>query len=262
MTESSTTSKRLQGKVVIITGGASGIGESTARLFADHGARVVVIGDIQDELGESVASSIGLHRCRYIHCDVTDEEQVKSMVEQTVQDYGKLDVMFSNAGILSSCDQTILELSLSTCDRLFAVNVRGMATCVKHAARAMVDGGVKGCIVCTASIAATIGGDKHTDYIMSKHAVLGLVRSASRQLGEHGIRVNCVSPSAVPTPLMYKAYQMDAEGIEKAFKPLTSLKGEGLKVHNVSDAVLFLASDQSAFVTGHNLVVDGGFLPL
>ncbi|KAF8390278.1 hypothetical protein HHK36_024803 [Tetracentron sinense] len=261
MTEASTACKRLQGKVVIITGGASGIGEGTARLFADHGTRVVVIADIQDELGQSVASSIGLHRCRYIHCDVTDEEQVKSLVDQTVQDYGQLDVMFSNAGILSSSDQTVLELSLSSLDRLFAVNVRGMAICVKHAARAMVDGGVKGCIVCTASVTASIGTIKHTDYVMSKHAVLGLVRSASRQLGEHGIRVNCVSPSALATPLIVEAFQMDGEGIEKAFEPFTTLKGVGFKVNNVADAVLFLASDESAFVTGHNLVVDGGFRP-
>ncbi|KAF8390277.1 hypothetical protein HHK36_024802 [Tetracentron sinense] len=257
----STVSKRLDGKVVIITGGASGIGEATAHLFANNGARVVVIADIQDELGQRVTTSIGLHRCTYIHCDVTDEEQVKSMVDHTVQTYGRLDIMFSNAGIVSPTNQTILELSLIAFDRLLAANVRGMAACVKHAARAMVDGGVKGSIVCTASVSASMGSRKGTDYCMSKHAVLGLVRSASRQLGEYGIRVNCVSPLGVGTPMLCTAYQMEPEEVEKVFEPFTSLKGVGLKVNYVANAVLFLASDDSAFVTGHDLLVDGGYHP-
>ncbi|KAF8390276.1 hypothetical protein HHK36_024801 [Tetracentron sinense] len=257
----STVSKRLDGKVVIITGGASGIGEATAHLFANNGPRVVVIADIQDELGQHVATSIGLHRCSYIHCDVTDEEQVKSMVDHTVQTYGRLDIMFSNAGTVNSTNQAVLELSLPAFDHLFAVNVHGMAACVKHAARAMVDGGVKGSIVCTASLAASIGSRKGTNYCMSKHAVLGLVRSASRQLGEYGIRVNCVSPSGLGTPLLCKAYQMEPEEVEKLYEPFTSLKGVGLKVNHVADAVLFLASDESAFVTGHDLLVHGGYHP-
>ncbi|KAF8376752.1 hypothetical protein HHK36_031578 [Tetracentron sinense] len=255
MTEYSSVSKRLDGKVVIITGSA------TAHLFANNGARVVVIADIQDELGQRVATSIGLHRCTYIHCDVTDEEQVKSMVDHTVQTYGQLDIMFSNAGIVSPTNQTILELYLIAFDRLFAVNVRGMAACVKHAARAMVDGGVKGSIVCTASLAATVGSNKWSDYTMSKHAVVGLVRSASRQLGEYGIRVNCVSPSGLATPLLCNAYHMEPEEVEKLVEPFTSLKGVVLKVSNVADAVLFLASHDSAFVTGHDLVVHGGCRP-
>lgn len=253
-------SKNLQGKVAIVTGGASGIGEATARLFADHDSHMVVIADIQDEQGQRLATSIGAHRCSYIHCDVTDEDQVKSMVEWTVKNYGRLDVMFSNAGTLNPY-QTVLELDLSALDRLFAVNVRGMAACVKHAGRAMVDAGVKGSIVCTASVAASIGSPLHTDYTMSKHAVLGLVRSASRQLGTHGIRVNCVSPSGLGTPLMCEPYGIDAEGAEKMFAPHISLEGIVLKVNHVAEAVLFLASDASAFVTGHNLVVDGGFRP-
>ncbi|KAF8376753.1 hypothetical protein HHK36_031579 [Tetracentron sinense] len=172
-----------------------------------------------------------------------------------------LDIRFSNAGIASLTNETILELSLIAFDRLFAVNVRGMAACVKHAARAMVDGGVKGSIVCTASVSASIGSDKWSDYTMSKHAVLGLVRSASRQLGEYGIRVNCVSPSGLGTPMLCKAYQMEPEEVEKLFEPFTSLKGVGFKVNHVADAVLFLASDDSAFVTGHDLVVNGGYRP-
>ncbi|CAN6714001.1 unnamed protein product [Malus baccata var. baccata] len=239
---------QLQGRVAIITGGASGIGEATARLFADHGATMVMIADIQDELGRQVAESIGTHRCSYVHCDVSDEEQVKTMVETTVHKYGQLDIMFSNAGIVSRSDQTVLDLDFSAFDRLFDVNVRGMALCVKHAA------------LCTASVAANHGMEIRTDYCMSKHAVLGLVRSASRQLGVHGIRVNCVSPNALATPLTCRARGMEVGEVQKSYEKFACLKGVVLTPRHVADAVLFLACDDSEFVTGHDMVVDGGFV--
>ncbi|GMI72190.1 short-chain dehydrogenase reductase 5 [Hibiscus trionum] len=260
---------KLEGKVAIITGGASGIGKATACVFADHGARMVVIADIQDELGEQVAAIIGSQKCRYIHCDVTDEEQVKAMVEWTVQNYGQLDIMFSNAGIIRSknrnsnsvSDQNVLDLDLAAFDHLFAVNVRGMAACVKHAGRAMVERRVRGSIVCTASVAASCGGDTDTDYFMSKHAVVGLVRSASHQLGAHGIRVNSVSPFVVAmTSLTHHLTGTEAEEARKVYDPETKLKGVVVKAKHVADAVLFLASQDSEAVTGHDMVVDGGFL--
>ncbi|KAL6183150.1 hypothetical protein ACLB2K_044561 [Fragaria x ananassa] len=127
-------SNKLQGKVAIVTGGASGIGEATARLFADNGASMVVIADIQDNLGCQLAESIGNHRCNNVHCNVADEGQVKSMVEATANKFGHLDIMFSNAGIMSSEKQTVLDFDITAFDRLFDVNVRGMASCVKHAA--------------------------------------------------------------------------------------------------------------------------------
>ncbi|PIA62490.1 hypothetical protein AQUCO_00200480v1 [Aquilegia coerulea] len=254
-------SKRLDGKVAIITGGASGIGEATARLFANEGARMVVIADIQDKLGESVALSIGAHHCTYIHCDVSDENQVKSMVELTVKNYGHLDIMFSNAGIVNR-NQSLLDLDLSLMDRLFAINVRGMVACVKHAARAMVEGHKGGSIICTASVAGKMGGDDGMqDYAISKNAVVALVRAGSCEFGKYGIRINCVSPAAVVTPMTMEWFGIkDKEIAEGAFSIHSSLKGTVLKVNHVADAVLFLASDQSAFVTGHDLVVDGGLL--
>ncbi|XP_020232029.1 (-)-isopiperitenol/(-)-carveol dehydrogenase, mitochondrial [Cajanus cajan] len=253
--------QKLAGKVAIITGGASGIGEETARVFADHGARMVVIADIQDDLGNQVAASIGSHRCSYVHCDVTDEEQVKNLVDATVNAYGQLDVMFSNAGILSPSDQTILDLDLSQFDRLFAVNARGMAACVKHAARSMAALGVRGSIVCTGSVSASRGAPQRTDYVMSKHAVKGLVRCASAQLGAHGIRVNCVSPSGLATPLTRAALaSMETpEEVQQHYAQSSRLKGVVLTPKFVADAVLFLASSDSQFVTGHDLVVDGCF---
>ncbi|EEF52118.1 (+)-cis,cis-nepetalactol synthase NEPS3 [Ricinus communis] len=252
--------KKLSGKVAIITGGASGIGEAAARLLADHGASMVVIADIQDQVGQDVATSIGTNKCSYVHCDVTKEEQVKSLVEWTVQSFGKLDIMFSNAGILGSSEQTVLDLDLSAFDHLFAINVRGMATCVKYAARAMVEGGVRGSIVCTASVGGSRGFRMRTDYTMSKHAVVGLVRAASVQLGGHGIRVNSVSPYGVATPMTMNVYNKSAEEVESLYEPNMTLKGVATKARNIADAVLFLACDESAVVTGHDLVVDGGFL--
>ncbi|KAL8457334.1 hypothetical protein ACS0TY_035256 [Phlomoides rotata] len=254
--------KKLDRKVAIITGGASGIGEATAHHFAEHGARAVVIADIQDDKGKAVAESIGSGRCSYFHCDVTDEEQVKSLVEWTVKTYGGIDIMFSNAGIAPSSEQTILELDLSEFDRVMRVNPRGMAVCVKQAARKMIELGTRGVIVCTASVAAIMGGKSITDYIMSKHAVLGLVRSASLQLGVHGIRVNSVSPTAVVTPLAANLGLLTADDVENAMGPVTSLKGVVLTAAHVAEAVAFLASDESSFVTGHNLVVDGGLITI
>ncbi|KAG4172975.1 hypothetical protein ERO13_A11G029351v2 [Gossypium hirsutum] len=136
---------------------------------------MIVIADIQDELGQKVVESIGSHKCSFMHCDVTDEEQVKNSVQSTVQNYGRLDIMFSNAGIFSSSTQNVLELDLAQFDRLFNINVRGMAACVKHAARAMVELNVRGSIVCTTSIAASAAGEMNTDYFITKHAVLGLM---------------------------------------------------------------------------------------
>ncbi|XP_027156187.1 short-chain dehydrogenase reductase 3b-like [Coffea eugenioides] len=253
----SSITKKLEAKVAIVTGGASGIGEATARLFANHGAKVV-IADIQDEKGRTVAESIGSKNCIYVRCDVADEEQVKRMIDSTIQTYGQLDIMFSNAGVFSKSNQLVIDLDFSELDQLFAINVRGMTACVKHAAKAMVERGVKGSIVCTASIAATIAGEVSTDYYMSKHAVLGLMRCASKQLGPHGIRVNAVSPFVVATPLACNYFHMDVEELEKIHQPQTSLKEAILKVNHVADAALFLASDDSTFITGHNLVVDGG----
>lgn len=129
----SPTAKNLEGKIAIITGGASGIGEATARLFTVHGARMIVIADIQDDLGQQVAKSIGTDNCTYMHCDVSNEDQVKALLDSTVRTYGQLDITFSNAGIVSASPQTVLDIDFTAFDRVFAVNARGIAAWVKHA---------------------------------------------------------------------------------------------------------------------------------
>jgi NAD(P)-dependent dehydrogenase (short-subunit alcohol dehydrogenase family) len=242
--------------VAIITGAASGIGESAARLFASHGA-AVIIADIQDELGKSVAASIGAAKCSYVHCDVTDEAQVEKLVNDTVSKHGHLDVMYSNAGILL-LSPSILELDLSDFDKVMSVNVRGTAAALKYAGRAMVAAGIRGSIICTASVGASQGGYGPAAYVTSKHAVLGLVRAAAADLGRHGIRVNCVSPSGVGTPLSCGITGMTPEEVEQATSATCNLKGVVLKAGHVAAAALFLASDESEIISGHNLVIDGG----
>ncbi|KAL5544379.1 hypothetical protein UlMin_008163 [Ulmus minor] len=257
-----TTSNKLQGKVAIVTGGASGIGEATARRLADYGARAVVIADVQDDKAQAVVSSIGSDRCTFIHCDVSDEEQVRSRIETTVCTHGRLDIMFSNAGVVSKSEQTVLDLDLYALEHLFAVNVRGMSACVKHAARAMVEGGIRGSIICTASCLASRGTEKLTDYIMSKSAVVSLMKSASLQLGGHGIRVNSVSPGMITTAMTFEFFKMGWEEAVKLAETTVCLKkgGKRLAAEDVAEAVAFLGSDESEFVTGHDLVVDGGYV--
>jgi NAD(P)-dependent dehydrogenase (short-subunit alcohol dehydrogenase family) len=243
---------RLDGKVAIVTGGASGIGEAAARLFASSGA-TVVIADVQDALGEAVAASAG---CRYVRCDVTDEAQVEAAVGGAVAEHGRLDVMLSNAGVLLPTG-SVMEMDLRELDRVMAVNFRGAAACVKHAARAMAAQG-GGAIVCTASVASLQGGFGPASYTASKHALLSLVRAAAGELGRHGVRVNCVSPGGVATPMSCRLMGVDAPAeLEALTVPHNVLRGKVLRAEDVAEAALFLASDQAAFISGHNLVVDG-----
>ncbi|KAJ0976444.1 hypothetical protein J5N97_018409 [Dioscorea zingiberensis] len=247
---------RLEGKVAIITGAASGIGEATARLFAAHGARVV-IADVQDELGQAVAASIGLQTCSYKHCDVTDEKQVEETVGFTVEKYGSLDIMHSNAGVVGPVEG-VMDLDLNKLDRALAVHVRGTAAAVKHAARAMRARGTRGSIICTASVAARQGSLGPVAYTVAKHAVIGIMRGAVEELGAHGIRINCISPFGVATPLSCSFGGMTPEEVEARCCEMATLKGVVLRAGHVAQAALFLASDASEYISGHDLVVDGG----
>ncbi|KAK0580382.1 hypothetical protein LWI29_001212 [Acer saccharum] len=252
---------RLEGKVALITGAASGIGEEAVRLFAENGA-LVVAADVQDELGHQVVASIisttnGNTVC-YHHCDVRDEKQVEETVNFTLKKHGKLDILFSNAGIIGPLT-SILELDITGLDNTMATNVRGVAATIKHAARAMVAKNVRGSIICTTSVASSLGGTGPHAYTASKHALVGLVRSACSELGAHGIRVNCVSPFGVATPLSCTAYNLQPNEVEANSCAVSNLKGIVLKARHIAEAALFLASDESAYISGHNLAVDGGF---
>ncbi|XP_038897308.1 short-chain dehydrogenase reductase 3b-like [Benincasa hispida] len=250
--------RRLHGKVALITGAASGIGKETARLFVANGA-FVVVADIDDKLGQKVVASIGIDQASFHHCDVRDEKQVEETVNYTVEKHSRLDILFSNAGITDPVISSILTLDMSNFDNVMATNVHGVVATIKHAGRVMVERKIRGSIICTASIAAVIAGTPPLAYTSSKHAVLGVMRSSCGELGAHGIRVNCVSPHAVATPLTCRAFGLEESEVEEIVCSSASLKGVVLKTSHIADAVLFLASDESAYISGQNLVVDGGF---
>ncbi|XP_024026830.1 secoisolariciresinol dehydrogenase-like [Morus notabilis] len=254
----SAVSRRLEGKVAIITGGASGIGAFTAKVFANHGANVF-IADLQDDLGRSVCESIGETSCKYVHCDVTDESQVKTAVEKAVKAYGKLDIMFNNAGIIDEYKPRIIDNKKADFERVLSVDVTGVFLGIKHAAQAMIPAR-SGSIIVTASMSSCVGGVATHALTAAKHAVVGLTKNVAVELGQFGIRVNSLSPSVVATPPAMTFLGVDhEEGVENLASSVANLKHVTLKAEDVANAALFLASDEGRYISGHNLVIDGGF---
>jgi len=249
---------RLEGKVAVITGGASGIGEASARLFAEEGAGVVVA-DVQDERGGVLASELGVE---YIHADVTREGDVEAAVSRAVDVYGRLDCMFNNAGIAGAVGP-IESVTVEAFDRTVAVLLRGVFLGIKHAAPVMrAQGG--GSIINTASVAAIMTGYGNHVYSAAKAGVVQLTRSVAMELGEANVRVNCILPGFIPTPMIALARGVppgEADGklgvITESFREAQPIRRPG-RPDDIAKAALWLASDDSGFVNGHALVVDGG----
>jgi NAD(P)-dependent dehydrogenase (short-subunit alcohol dehydrogenase family) len=251
---------RLANKVALITGGASGIGEGTVRLFVAEGASVM-IADIQDERGQRLAAELG-DRAAYVHTDVSREADVEAAVAGTVGRFGRLDCIFNNAGY-GGVGGRIEAIPIEGFDATIGVLLRGVLLGMKHAAPVMKRQG-GGSIISTASVAGLSAGFGPHVYSAAKAAVIQLTRTVAMELGEHNIRVNCICPGGIATPIFGKGLGMSAEQAD-AIVPLMKgvletvqpIKRAGLP-EDIAQAALWLASDESTFVNGHAMVVDGG----
>jgi NAD(P)-dependent dehydrogenase (short-subunit alcohol dehydrogenase family) len=242
-------------KVAIITGASAGIGKATAIAFAKNGAKVVVA-DINQQDGEAVVNEITQAggTAIFVPCDVTNDQQVMSLVDATLEAYGKLDIAFNNAGI--EIEQSKLaDGEESVFDKIMDVNVKGVWRCMKYQIPAMLKNG-SGSIVNTASVAGLGAAPKMAIYSASKHAVIGLTKSAAVEYGKKGIRVNAVCPAVIDTEMFRRAAEADPRKAE--FVAGMHPVGRIGKVEEIAEAVMYLCSGNSGFTTGIALPVDGG----
>jgi NAD(P)-dependent dehydrogenase (short-subunit alcohol dehydrogenase family) len=236
---------RLEGKVCVITGAASGIGAESARLFAAEGAKVVGV-----DVAEGAEGELALQ------ADVTDEEQVQGMYERAKQELGRIDVLFNNAGINPTDDGSVLETSLEAWQRVQDVNLRGVFLCCKHGIPHLLEGG-GGSVINTASFVAVMGAAvSQISYTASKGGVLALSRELGVEFAQRGVRVNALCPGPVNTPLLQELFAKDEEQAKRRLVHLPV--GRFAEASEIAKGALFLASDDSSYVTASAFTVDGG----
>ena len=243
---------RLDGKVAVITGAASGIGRETARRFAEEGAKVCVA-DLADEPGKETAAAVdGI----YVHADVTDPEDVKSMYREAAERFGGIDILFNNAGISPPDDDSILETELDAWDRVQNVNLKSVYLCCKYGIPHLLERG-GGSVINTASFVAVMGAAaSQISYTASKGGVLAMSRELGVQFARQGVRVNALCPGPVNTPLLQELFAKDPE---KAQRRLVHLPmGRFAEAVEIANGALFLASDESSYITASTFLVDGG----
>jgi NAD(P)-dependent dehydrogenase (short-subunit alcohol dehydrogenase family) len=246
-----------ENKVALVTGAASGLGLATAKAFAESGASVA-LADWNEEAVRSAAEELAAqgHKALAIHCDVADDAQVETMVEQTVTTFGRLDAAYNNAGVQNVVAETA-DQTREDFDRVTAINLRGVWSCMKFELRQMRKQG-SGAIVNCSSIGGLVGGAGRGTYHAAKHGVLGLTKSAALEYAAKGIRVNAVCPGLIETPM---AEKMRAGGQTEALEGMLKLVPIGRygRPEEIADAVLWLCSDRASFVVGQSIAVDGGF---
>jgi NAD(P)-dependent dehydrogenase (short-subunit alcohol dehydrogenase family) len=247
----------LEGKVALVTGGASGIGRAAARVFAREGA-AVALADVNVEGGERAAREVeeGGGRARFLRADVSSAAEVEALVQGTVAAFGGLDCAFNNAGVEGAAGP-IAESTEENWDRVVEINLKGVWLCMKHeVARMLRQGG--GAIVNTSSIMGLVACRDNPAYAATKHGVVGLTRSAALDYARSGIRVNAVCPGYVRTPMLERLFEElpDLEEPVIARHPLGRLAAP----EEIAEAVAWLCSDRASFVTGHIMPVDGGYV--
>jgi NAD(P)-dependent dehydrogenase (short-subunit alcohol dehydrogenase family) len=245
----------LQNKVALITGGTTGIGRDTAVLFAKNGAKVVISGRRETEGNEAIAlvraaGGDGL----FVKSDVSKSSDVQSLIAKTVETFGRLDIAFNNAGIEGQW-KPIIEQSEEDWDSVIDINLKGTWLCLKYEIQHMLTQGSSGAIVNMSSVAGLMGSAGAAIYVASKHGVIGLTRNAALECAAKGIRVNAVCPAVIETAMADRAFA-DPQVSKRvlAMHPL----GRFGKPMEIAEAVLWLCSDKSSFMTGHYIVLDGG----
>ena len=247
---------RIQDRVAVVTGGCSGIGLATVQRFVEEGAKVV-IGDLNDERGRELVGQLGGDPvATYVHVDVTDKDQVDALFRTAKETYGSVDIAFNNAGISPPEDDSILDTELDAWRKVQEVNLTSVYLCCKAALPYMIEQG-KGSIINTASFVAVMGAaTSQISYSASKGGVLSMTRELGVQFARQGVRVNALCPGPVNTPLLQELFAKDAE---RAARRLVHVPmGRFGEPEEMASAVLFLASDDSSFMTASTFLVDGG----
>jgi NAD(P)-dependent dehydrogenase (short-subunit alcohol dehydrogenase family) len=243
-----------QGKVAIVTGGSFGIGRATAIEFAKRGAKVMIADWVEDNETLNIIKGFG-GEAIFFKCDVSDEVNVRLMVEKVISAFGRLDYAFNNAGVEGVSAPTH-ECTEENWNRTIGVNLKGVWHCLKYEIPHMLKQG-KGAIVNNASIAGMVGFPGIPAYVASKHGVIGLTKNAALEYVKQGIRVNVVCPGVIKTPMIDR-FTGKSKEVEKQFESQEPIGRMG-QPEEVAEAVIWLCSDASSFVTGHSMAVDGGW---
>ncbi len=247
---------RFDGKTVLITGAASGIGAETARRFADEGANLIVA-DLQKEAGTALVEEIG-DAARFMSVNVIQEAQVSAAVDFAVAEFGSLDVMVNNAGIVGAIG-SIMETTEKEYDLTADILLKGVFFGMKHAARVMVPQG-SGSILSLSSVAGVTGGLGPHIYAACKHGVIGMTKSVASEMSQHGVRVNAVAPGSIVSPMTADVGTGDPTDLETTAEGIgegSPLGFAGMPI-DIAEGLLYLASDAARYVTGHTLVIDAG----